>query len=409
MYKMIKRALCLGLIAPFSLTMALADNTNRAHTTSEFMSDQTTDHKTLVEEVTGIKKKTDKFNLFLNMQGSGDLNFNDGFDNGQFTMRQFRIEAKGNITPWLSYRWRQRLNRGNDGGNMLDNMPTSIDIAGIGVNLSDKFSLFAGKQCAAYGGIEFDLNPIEIYEYSDMIDNMSNFLTGINLSYNFMPMHQLNFQVLNSRNNKSVEAFYGVAVEDAKMPLLYTLNWNGNFADIYKTRWSASYMQEAKGEKLFYLALGNQLDLGNFSGFFDFMYSNEDLDRKGIMSSMINAGAGDGSPFMNAGARYTSYVMKLNYRFNPKWNAFVKGMFETAELGKNYKSDNQEFAKGTYRNSFGYFGGVEYYPMADSNLHFFLTYVGRSYKYKDVAKEMGFDNYNTDRLSIGFIYQLPLF
>lgn len=27
-----------------------------------------------------------------------------------------------------------------------------------------------GKQCAAYGGIEFDLNPIEIYEYSDMIE-----------------------------------------------------------------------------------------------------------------------------------------------------------------------------------------------------------------------------------------------
>ncbi|MGL5261364.1 MAG: porin, partial [Bacteroides sp.] len=55
------------------------------------------------------------------------------------------------------------------------------------------------------------------------------------------------------------------------------------------------------------------------------------------------------------------------------------------------------------------FGGVEYYPMADSNLHFFLTYVGRSYRYKDVAKELGFENYNTSRLSLGFIYQLPLF
>ena len=61
-------------------------------------------------------------------------------------------------------------------------MPTSIDIAGIGVKLNDQFSFFAGKQCAAYGGIEFDLNPIEIYEYSDMIENMSNFMTGLNNS-----------------------------------------------------------------------------------------------------------------------------------------------------------------------------------------------------------------------------------
>lgn len=399
----------MGLLVPFSLA-AFAGSENRAHTTSEFMSNQPSHHhKSLIEEVTGIKMKTDKFNLFLNMQGTADLNFNKGFDQAKFNMPQFRIEAKGNITPWLSYRWRQRLNRSNDGGNMLDNMPTSIDIAGIGVNVTDKFSFFAGKQCAAYGGIEFDINPIEIYEYSDMIDNMNNFMTGINLTYDVLPTQQFNVQILDSRNNRSVKEFYGVDVEDSKMPLLYTFNWNGNFADIYKTRWSASYMQEARGEKMFYLALGNQLDLGNFSGFFDFMYSNEDLDRKGIMSTMVNAGAEDGTDFINAGGRYTSYVMKLNYRFNPKWNAFVKGMFETAELGKNYKEGENEFAKGKYRNSFGYFGGVEYYPMADSNLHFFLTYVGRSYRYKDVAKELGFENYNTSRLSLGFIYQLPLF
>ena len=35
--------------------------------------------------------------------------------------------------------------------------PTSIDYAGIGIKLNDQFSLFAGKQCAAYGGIELDV------------------------------------------------------------------------------------------------------------------------------------------------------------------------------------------------------------------------------------------------------------
>ena len=33
----------------------------------------------LFEELTNVKKKTDKFNLYLNMQGSFDAHFRDGF------------------------------------------------------------------------------------------------------------------------------------------------------------------------------------------------------------------------------------------------------------------------------------------------------------------------------------------
>ena len=61
--------------------------------------------KTLFEEVTGLKKKSDKFNFYLNMNGSFDAV--EGVDDptkGKFNMRQFRIEAKGNINDWLSYR-----------------------------------------------------------------------------------------------------------------------------------------------------------------------------------------------------------------------------------------------------------------------------------------------------------------
>ena len=102
---------------------------------------------------------------------------------------------KGNINDWLSYRYRQRLNRGNDGSGNIDNVPTSIDYAGIGVKL-DKFSFFAGKQCTAYGGIEFDVNPIDIYEYSDMIENMNNAdskqrtINTLHTIHNCMPPHK---------------------------------------------------------------------------------------------------------------------------------------------------------------------------------------------------------------------------
>ena len=355
--------------------------------------------KSLFEEVTGLKSKSDKFNLYMNMNGSFDAQDQDGFQGAKFNMRQLRIEAKGNINDWLSYRWRQRLNRPNNGGDNIDNLPTSIDIAGIGVKLSDKWSIFAGKQCAAYGGIEFDLNPIEIYEYSDMIENMSNFMSGLNIGYDFAAGQQLNFQVLNSLNG-SFESTYGdLDVEPTKVPLVYTLNWNGNFNDVFKTRWSASIMNQGKDEKMTYIALGNELSLGKFGMFLDFMYSKEDIDRKRIITGMLGGGAS------LPGAEYMSVVTKLNYRFTPNWNVFVKGMYETASLDKKVG----EYADGKYRTSLGYFAGLEYYPMENSNLHFFLTYVGRKYNYTDMAKKLGLKDYDTNRVSVGFIYQMKMF
>ena len=367
----------------------------------------TTQDKSLYEELSGVKKKTDKFNLYMNMNGSFDAMFNDNsFDYGKFNMRQLRIEAKGNVNEWLSYRWRQRLNRPNNGGDNIDNLPTSIDIAGIGVKLGDKFSLFAGKQCAAYGGFEFDANPIEIYEYSDMIEYMSNFMTGINFAYDFTPKQQLNFQILNSLNG-DFYSMYGIVpnTTPSKLPLVYTLNWNGNFANIYKTRWSASLMSQAEGKNLYYFALGNELTLGKFNMYLDFMYSNDAIDRGGIITSIV--GAPNGHNILDAS--YFSIVTKLNYRFADKWNVFVKGMYETASLSKEYseyEGIQPTFEKGKYRTSLGYFGGIEYYPM-ESNLHFFLTYVGRHYMYEERAA--GHEDYSTNRISLGFIYQLPMF
>ena len=40
----------------------------------------------LFEELTDVKKNTDKFNLYLNMQGSFDAHFRDGFQEGDFNI-----------------------------------------------------------------------------------------------------------------------------------------------------------------------------------------------------------------------------------------------------------------------------------------------------------------------------------
>ena len=375
----------------------------RTEKSKKFMVD-----KTLFEELTDVKKKSDKFNLYLNMQGGFDANFRDGFEEGAFKMRQLRIEMKGNINNWLSYRYRQRLNRSNDGGGMIDNVPTSIDYAGIGIKLNNRFNLFAGKQCTAYGGIEFDLNPIDIYEYSDIIENMSNFMTGLNIGYNLTSTQQLNLQILNSRNG-SFDSTYGITeneegklpdLKSGKLPLVYTLNWNGTFNDIFKTRWSASILNEAKSKNMYYYALGNELNLDKFNMFLDFMYAQEGIDRNGTITGIV--GRPSGHNVFDTG--YLSVVTKLNYRFLPKWNVFVKGMYETASVTKS----TEDIAKGNYRTSWGYLAGVEYYPL-ETNLHFFLTYVGRSYNFTSRAKILGQENYSTNRISVGFIWQMPVF
>ena len=366
--------------------------------------DASAGEQSLFEKVMKMEKKQDNFHFLLNMNNSFDVNQGDGrFESAKFNMRQLRIEAKGNINETFSFRWRQRLNRNNspapDG---IDNMPSSsIDVAGIGVKVSDAFSMFLGKQCAAYGGIEFDLNPIEIYEYSDMVDNMSNFLTGANFQFQLNPNHQLQLQILDSRS-ASMNDMYGAGYEQSKVPLVYTVNWNGNFGGVFNTRWSYSIMSQARGHQSHYLALGNELTINNFDAFFDVMYMREGIDREGIVSSIVGNNAAGGH---QNDAEYLSLVMKAQYRFSPQWNFFVKGMLEN----EGFSKANGNIKKGKYRTAYGYLAGLEFYPLKNSNLHFFLTYVGRHYSYTDKAKAYGADDYSTNRISLGYIWQLPMF
>ena len=376
-----------------------------AQLTSE---DASNDEMTSFERVSKIEKKNDLFNLYLNTHFAFDAEFNQpgtsGFDNGAFNMRQFRIEAKGRVNNWLSYHWRQRLNRSNDGGGMIDNLPNSIDFACMTFSFNKYLSLCAGKQAAAYGGFEYDMNPIEIYRYSEMINNMSNFMTGVSLIYDITSAQQLQFQVLDSRNGSIVET-YGENLAANRLPFVYSLNWNANMFDgIWQTRWSASVMDEVRDKYMYFVAIGNQFNFSpKWNMYIDLMSSYEELDRKGIMTNIFGGkDKFNGHNMYNT--LYNSLVTKVNYRFLPKWNLFVKGMLESAAI---YNGENG-IADGNYRTSVGYLAGIEYYPMK-SNLHFYLSFFGQTNLFTERAKALGQSDYSTQMLSLGFIYKLPVF
>ncbi|MDO4789552.1 MAG: porin [Porphyromonas sp.] len=346
--------------------------------------------ESLAEQIQLVKTRQDKFKLYLNTQAAvSRYRVMDQAPTAAFEIRQLRIEAKGQINPWLSYHWRQRLNRHNEGTNTMDNLSASVDIAGIGVALSDRWSLFLGRQAVAYGGIEYDLNPIEVYEYADMLEYIPAFLTGAKVAYRPNPEHQFQFQVLNSRI-KPYHLVYPQAqtlkIEESMFPFIYSLNWNGAFGSFLKTRYSVSYTPQTPLHNMYLVALGHEFGFGNFGGYFDAMFSYEQLNRKQIVPIEQNA-----ADF--------SYILKLNYRLDSRWNIFAKGMYETQ--GELLEEDNKI---RNLRTSLGLVTGVEFYPNRDKNLRFFATYIGR---YFDQERAM-MEGY-THRVSLGFIYQIPMF
>lgn len=363
------------------------------------------DETSLVDRIFKVETKTDKFHLFLNTQTNFNLDWSgekgSNFDGGRFAFKQIRIEFKGQINDWLSYRYRQRLNKGQSEVGYFDNILKCIDIAEVGFRYK-KVNFVVGKQCASYGGIEFDLNPIEVYQYCDMIEYMDNFMTGVRAEWNITPMQQMQFQILDGVALNPGE-MYGENIAKAKLPFLYTVNWNGNFNNVYKTRWSASFMNEVKDKHMWYFAMGNQFNFTPRCGaWLDVMYSREGIDRKGMITNVV--GTQDGHNAFNA--EYLTLLLHANYFVHPKWNVFAKAAWERNGV---YKAAG-DVKKGNYGTDWLYIGGIEYYPMKESGLHFFLTYIGQNTRHSDLAVSYGAQKSSyTNTLTCGFIWQIPLF
>ena len=330
-----------------------------------------------------------KFNMYFNFQSSFDLEkVKDQDMTAQFKARQLRLEVRGDITDRIFYRFRHRLNKSN-AATSLDNLAKATDMLYAGFRLDDKWTLTAGKMCQAWGGFEFDLNPMNIYEYSDFIENMDNFMLGAMITYAPNKNHEFNLQITDVRND-SFEALYGTAtntINASKAPLTYIFNWNGNlFDNLIQTRWGGGLQSEADGYNNWMLMLGTKLNLPKFQVFFDYMMANEALDRLKYtpMSSTV----------LVKDAKYNSFVLKAEYQPIPQLNIFAQGLYETA---KNDLTDNK-------MTGIGYFAGVEYLPFEKQDLRFFLAYIGRS-------RENKLTNVTTDtnRVSIGLMYRIKAF
>ena len=372
----------------------------------------TTYYKTLIP---GTKQTLLKnVSMIANMNFAFRNEFVDGeYTQSRFRTEQFRLEIRGQITDKVYFRFRDRYTRAQT-SESIDNLSRSVDLAFLRFDLTDKFSISAGKMCADWGAWEFDWNPIDIYEYSDIVEYADNFLTGVGFTYTPSNRNQFTFQVLDSRT-KSFDELYGAQPNftESKAPLAFVSNWRGSLFDgKVKTIWSYSLFNEAqdadgKGANMNYIALGNEFNFGKFRFIYDFKWSDEELDRTGIVSETIPNNLYD---YSVANTQYIGHWINLRYQINPKVAFTFVGMLDIANWKNSFNDPLNTTGEEHIRNAWGYIPAVEYYPWKDLNIKFFANWIGRIYDYSDYAIDrFGVTDHTTGRFTVGFISPLGIF
>ena len=367
----------------------------------------TTYYKTLIPEAKqGLLKNV---NVIANMNFALRNEFVDGeYTKTRFRNEQFRLEIRGQVHEKVYFRFRDRYTRAQT-SESVDNLSRSVDLAYLRFDLSEKFSISAGKMCADWGAWEFDWNPIDIYEYSDIVEYADNFLTGVGFTYTPSGKNQWTFQVLDSRT-KSFEELYGDQPNftESKLPLAFVANWRGSLLDgKIKTIWSYSLFNEASNANMNYIALGNEFNINEKIRFiYDFKWSDEDLDRTTIVSETVPDNL---YPFALANTLYIGHWINFRYVINPKVHLTFVGMLDIANWKNSFNDPENLTGEEHIRTAYGYIPAIEYFPWSDINIKFFANWVGRVYKYSDYAKDrFGVSDYNTGRFTVGFITPLGI-
>lgn len=386
------------LLIILSLFISLALNAQNATLTSQMDSVHV-----LLSNFRNIKSHVN-----LEFAGSGNAYLTEGeLDEMSFKMNRVRLEVYGNLNRQISYHFRQSFNKYSNPYS-VDNISSSIEYAYIQWHPGDKFDLLAGKQYLALAGYEGYVNALLVREFSDFNNNVEVFQTGVMGIYKMTPTQHLMLQIANNRNSSDSEMYmYGIpsGVRSTAFPLLATLNWNGWFADgAVHLMYSASAGQLAKDKNIYYLMCGNIYEKGPILAYLDVLYSRSALDQQQRITALQGQMRG-ALPVTAQNTEYFTVIANFDYRFHPKWNAYIKGAYETADVYK----DNGRFAKGRYMTTWNAQACVEWFPFAeDKGFKVFAHYLYKGASLSDKAIALGTDLPHTQRISLGIQYVISV-
>lgn len=198
-----------------------------------------------------------------NLYGEARLGYNadiakEGF-NGSFVVDELNLVMNGNITPSLSFLWRQRFTKPLYDPKFLLN---ATDILELDWTISPHWGIEFGKIPIIVGGYEFDRAPIDLYYWDIFAGNLEDvYAPGVNFCYTPVAGQTLKLEVSQSLLGFGRHDLFHAA-----------LLWYGHVAPWWSTIWSVNWMDDPTRTGLGIVGLGNRFEAGRLAVELDLNY-----------------------------------------------------------------------------------------------------------------------------------------
>ena len=367
------------------------------------------------QEVDSLPKKQEiiptfakKLNIDLFFRGGGisDSYTDDSKNSTHFVIDNARLNLQGDFNEDLFYRVRFRPNlpfnaTTQDGGT------SALDYAFLTYRFgSDRqWDVTVGKQLAAFGAFEKEINPLYEYIFTDYLNGVYNnvFLSGLTLGYKINGTHKIGVQLHNTVNTKfanllSSKGFVAGDFKASKAPIGMYLFWNADLLDgKLKLRYSYNLSQYAANNLTHSLALGNWYKSGRHTLYLDLSYTYMGADYGLTASQLLSAYDGLAKGVMQKDAVYKRAVSRYDYQLTDRWSL-------SAKLGIEQAGSTQRLSE-QLRTNYIYFAAAQYAPLRGQDLRFYLAYVGNTISYD---KALHLKDEQMHRIAIGAYYTLPI-
>ena len=367
------------------------------------------------QEVDSLPKKQEiiptfakKLNIDLFFRGGGisDSYTDDSKNSTHFVIDNARLNLQGDFNEDLFYRVRFRPNlpfnaTTQDGGT------SALDYAFLTYRFGSarQWDVTVGKQLAAFGAFEKEINPLYEYIFTDYLNGVYNnvFLSGLTLGYKINGVHKIGVQLHNTVNTKfanllSTKGFVAGDFKASKTPIGMYLFWNADLLDgKLKLRYSYNLSQYAANNLTHSLALGNWYKSGRHTLYLDLSYTYMGADYGLTTSQLLSAYDGLAKGVMQKNAVYKRAVSRYDYQLTDRWSL-------SAKLGIEQAGSTQRLSE-QLRTNYIYFAAAQYAPLRGQDLRFYLAYVGNTISYD---KALHLKDEQMHRIAIGAYYTLPI-
>ncbi|MBO1883469.1 hypothetical protein J4N46_03280 [Capnocytophaga sp. Marseille-Q4570] len=362
-----------------------------------------TEIKVVAEAKPAVPSFAEKLNIDLFFRGGmvADSYDNDARNNTRFVIDNARLNFQGDFNKDLFYRLRFRPSRPFT-ANSQDGGASALDYAFITYRFGGarQWDVTLGKQLAAFGSFEKEINPLYEYIFSDYLNGVYNnvFLSGLNLGYKVDDKQRVGVQLHNTFNNTFAEHLKANGLsagnfKASKTPIGAYLYWYADFGK-FKLRYSYNVSQYATDKLTHSVALGNSYKSGKHSVYLDLSYSHMAADYGTTVSKLL---AGVGTPTMEGDAVYKRAVSRYDYQLTDRWSL-------SAKVGVELAGSTQQLSE-QLRANWIYFGAVQYAPLQGQDLRFYVAYVGNTISYYEALHRK---NEQLNRIAIGAYYTLPI-